>query len=248
MRLLHAGLALAFVSSALGAQAPHKFPPDSLINTKVFPHDTPVPEVLGAMRSFAGGLGVRCQFCHVGEEGKPLDQFDFAKDDKRPKLVARQMMRMVQEINRRLDTIPGRQTPGLQVTCATCHRGVSRPVPLATVLTDAGTSFGADSAVRAYRALREKYYGRDSYDFGEQSLPSAALRLAHANKFDEAFALLKLSDEQYPNSSPTSVARGNVSLLKGDTASAATAFRDALKRDPNNREAQGRLRDIGQKP
>jgi len=36
----------------------------------------------------------------------PLERFDFAKDEKRTKLVARQMMLMVQEINRRLDTLP----------------------------------------------------------------------------------------------------------------------------------------------
>ena len=34
------------------AQPAGKFPPDSLINTKVFPHSTPVTEVVGAMRNF----------------------------------------------------------------------------------------------------------------------------------------------------------------------------------------------------
>jgi hypothetical protein len=200
------------------------------------------------MRNFAGGLGVRCQFCHVGEEGQPLERFDFAKDDKRTKLVARQMMRMVQEINRRLDTIPGRTSPGLQVTCATCHRGVSRPVPLATLLSDAGTAFGADSAVRAYRALRQRYYGRDAYDFSESSLNGAALRLAQSKKFDEAFALLRLNEETFPAAASTYVFRGNVNLMRGDTTAAAVAFREAVRRDSTNREALGRLRDIGQKP
>jgi hypothetical protein len=241
-------IALVAAAGSLGAQVQGKFPPDSLVNTKVFPHNTPVTEVIGAMRNFSGALGVRCQFCHVGEEGKPLETFDFAKDEKRTKLVARQMMRMVQEINRRLDTLPERQANGLQVTCATCHRGLNKPVPLATVVSDAGMSFGADSAIRAYKALREKYYGRDAYDFSEMSLNNAALRLARANKVDDALALLKLNEEQYPKSSSTYVARGNVYLIKGDTTSAAGAFREAIKRDPMNREAMGRLRDIGQKP
>lgn len=241
-------IALVVAAGSLGAQVQGKFPPDSLVNTKVFPHNTPVTEVIGAMRNFSGALGVRCQFCHVGEEGKPLETFDFAKDEKRTKLVARQMMRMVQEINRRLDTLPERQANGLQVTCATCHRGLNRPVPLATVVSDAGMSFGADSAIRAYKALREKYYGRDAYDFSEMSLNSAALRMARANKVDDALALLKLNEEQYPKASSTYVARGNVFLIKGDTTSAAGAFREAIKRDPMNREAMGRLRDIGQKP
>lgn len=247
-RFAFVSIAFVAVAGSLGAQVQGKFPPDSLINTKVFPHNTPVTEVIGAMRNFSGALGVRCQFCHVGQEGQPLDQFDFAKDEKRTKLVARQMMRMVQEINRRLDTLPERKTDGLQVTCATCHRGLNRPVPLATVVADASMQFGADSAIRAYRALREKYYGRDSYDFSEFSLNSAALRLARANKIDDALALLKLNEEQFPKTSATYVARGNVYLIKGDTTSAAAAFREAVKRDPMNREAMGRLRDIGQKP
>src|SRR2546423_14283390 len=91
---------------ALAAQAPGHWPPDSLINVKVIPKNTPVMQVVGMMRNFAGGLGVRCQFCHVGQEGMPLAQFDFAKDEKRTKLTARQMMRMVEEINHRLDTFP----------------------------------------------------------------------------------------------------------------------------------------------
>ena len=89
--LLVAGLVL--VSGALPAQAPGHFPPDSLINVKVIPRNTPVMQVVGMMRNFAGALGVRCHFCHVGQEGMPLGQFDFAKDEKRTKLTARQMMR-----------------------------------------------------------------------------------------------------------------------------------------------------------
>src|SRR6266508_6602736 len=126
-------LPLCFASAAR-AQATGHFPPDSLINVKVIPKNTPVIQVVGIMRNFAGALGVRCQFCHVGQEGMPLGQFDFAKDEKRTKLVARQMMRMVEEINRRLDTLPEHDhaAASLHVTCATCHRGVSRPMPLAT--------------------------------------------------------------------------------------------------------------------
>src|SRR5882762_9437419 len=99
-------LAALAVPAALRAQAPGKFPPDSLVNVKVIPKNTPVMQVVGMMRNFAGALGVRCPFCHVGQEGQPLAQFDFAKDEKRTKLTARQMMRMVEEINRRLDTLP----------------------------------------------------------------------------------------------------------------------------------------------
>lgn len=236
------------VSSALPGQAPGKWPPDSLINVKVIPKNTPVMDVVGTMRNFAVGLGVRCQFCHVGEEGKPLETFDFANDQKRTKKVAREMMKMVQEINRRLDTLPERKTDSLQVACITCHRGVSRPIPLYTIMIDAATASGADSAVRAYRALRQRYHGRDAYDFGEPSLNIAAFRLGRAGKFDEAFALLKLNEELFPGSSGMYVFRGNVSLMRGDTVGAAAAYREAIRRDTSNAEARGRLRAIGQRP
>jgi hypothetical protein len=250
MRSLLLSLGLLGSAGALAAQAPGHWPPDSLVNTKVFPHATPVMQVVGAMRNITGALGVRCQFCHVGEEGMPLERFDFAKDEKRTKLVARQMMLMVQEINRRLDTLPehGHAGPNLQVTCATCHRGVSRPAPLATLMEETATAAGADSATRLYRALRERYYGRDAYDFGESSLNIAAFRLGRTNKFDDAFALLRLNEELFPGSSGMYVFRGNISLMKSDTAAAVTAFREAVRRDSTNQEAKGRLRAMGQRP
>jgi hypothetical protein len=200
------------------------------------------------MRNFTSDLGVRCQFCHVGEEGLALELFDFPKDEKRTKLVARQMMQMVAEINRRLDTIPGRIAAGPQVTCRTCHHGVSRPVPLYTAMIEAAEAGGADSAIRAYRALRERHYGRDAYDFGEASLNIAAFRLGRTRRFDAALSLLDFNEQLFPESSALAVFRGNVQLMRGDTTAAAAAYRVALRRDSTNAEARGRLRDIGRSP
>ncbi|HEY2849067.1 MAG TPA: c-type cytochrome [Gemmatimonadaceae bacterium] len=248
MRPTLAALAVIVVSATGGAQAPHKFPPDSLVNTRVIARSTPVISVIGTMRNFTTYLGVRCQYCHVGEEGLPLTQFDFVSDTKRTKVVAREMMLMVAEINRRLDSLPGRSSPGLQVTCNTCHRGTNRPVPLSTLIAEAATAAGADSATHAYRALRERYYGRDAFDFGEGSLNTAAFRLGIAKKFDESFAMLKLNEELFPGSSGMYVFRGNINLMKADTAAAELAFREAVRRDSTNAEARGRLQAIGKKP
>jgi hypothetical protein len=243
------GLALCALASTAGAQTPRKFPPDSLVNVRVIPHATPVIQVIGMMRNFAGDLGVRCQFCHVGEEGKPLDQFDFASDTKRTKLVARQMMLMAQEINRRLDTIPRESAAAaVQASCATCHHGVSRPMPLFAVMLDAVNAGHADSAAKAYRALRDRYYGRDAYDFGESSLNIAAFRVARAGKYDDALALLRMNEEQFPRSSGLYVFRGNIQLMRADTNAAAAAFREAVRRDSTNQEARGRLEAIGRRP
>lgn len=249
MRHILVGVCFAALAAPLpAAQAPGKFPPDSLTNVKVIPKNTPVIQVVGMMRNITQSLGVRCQYCHVGEEGLDLARFDFAKDEKRPKLVARQMMRMVEEINRRIDTLPhgtDHAHESVDVTCATCHRGITRPIPLFQLVLDAATGAGADSAIRLYRALRTRYYGRDAYDFGESSLSIAAFRTGRAGKVDDALAILELNEELFPTSSGMSVFRGNISLMKGDTAAAADAFREAVRRDSTNLEARGRLQTIG---
>ena len=245
MRLAFTGLAVAALPFQLMAQASGRWPPDSLRNVQVIPRTTPVIQVIGMMRNFAGDLGVRCQFCHVGEEGMPLERFDFTDDEKRTKRVARQMMRMVEEINRRVDTLPERTVPAVQVTCRTCHHGLSRPAPLSTLMVEITQAAGADSALRAYRALRERYYGSDSYDFREATLNIAAFRLGRANRLAEALVILDFNEQQFPNSSGLAVFRGNIQLMGGDTAAAEAAFREAIRRDTTNAEARGRLRDIG---
>ena len=248
MRRVVAGLSIIAAPLVCTAQTTAKFPPDSLVNTRVIPHSTPVMNVIGTMRNFTSYLGVRCQYCHVGEEGQPLTQFNFVSDEKRAKVVARQMILMAQEINRRLDSLPVGLGARLQVTCNTCHRGTTRPVPLSTLIAEAATAAGADSALRAFRALRERYYGRDAYDFGEGSLNTAAFRLGNARKFDEAFAMLRLNEELYPGSSGMYVFRGNIHLMNADTTEAEAAFREAVRRDPSNQEAKGRLQAIGRQP
>ncbi len=230
----------------LNAQVTGKFPPDSLVNVKVIPKSTPVIQVVGTMRNFTSALGVRCPYCHEGEEGTGLETFEFHSEKKRMKLVARQMMRMVEEINHRLDTIPERPAQKVEVACRTCHRGISRPFPLSAVIQEAGMAGGTDSAVKTYRNLREKYYGREAYDFGEPSLNIAAFRLGREQRYAEALAVLSLNEEIFPGSSGMQVFRGNILLMKGDTAAAGDAFREAVRRDSTNGEAKGRLRDIGQ--
>jgi hypothetical protein len=248
VRTLLAAALLVTVLPGLSEAQARRFPPDSLVNTKVIPHNTPVRDVVNTMRGFTGDLGVRCQFCHVGQEGQSLDQFDFTKDDKETKQIARQMMRMVAEINRRLDTLPGRAPGDPVVTCRTCHRGTQEPVPLPAIIATADSEAGIDSAMKAYRNLRDQYYGRDSYDFGESSLVQTAFRLARGGKVDDALALLTLNETYYPTSSMSAANRGNLQLMKGDTNAAVTAYRQAIQRDSTNREARRALQQIGRTP
>jgi hypothetical protein len=240
-------LALAGVSSPLHAQ--NRFPPDSVKNLKVLPATTTPREVVAIMREYTGALGVRCQYCHVGEEGAPLQSFDFVSDQKRTKQTARIMMQMVKQINEQtLASLPDRPSPAVEVTCLTCHRGVSRPVPLGTIIAEAVNAGGADSARKAYQQLRTRYYGRAAYDFGEPSLVGTALALARARRYDEALAVLRINDEQFPTSANTMNNIGDVLLAKRDTAGAIEAFRTSLRRDSTDQVARGRLRQLGQRP
>lgn len=245
-----ASLGVLLVAAATSqAQAQNRFPPDSVKNLKVLPATTTPREVVAIMRTFAGALGVRCQYCHVGEEGQPLQSFDFVSDQKRTKQTARLMMQMVKDINAQtLAKIPERPTPGVDVTCLTCHRGVSRPVPLGTIITDAISAGGADSARKAYTQLRTRYYGRSAYDFGEPSLVGTAIDLSRAGKFDDALSILRINDEQFPTSTNTMNNIGDVLLAKRDTAGAIEAFKTSLRRDSTDQLARGRLRQLGQRP
>jgi thioredoxin reductase len=102
-------------------------PPDPT-NLKVFPKDIPKRDLINAMRSFTRALGVRCEFCHVGE-GNDLSKFDFASDEKRQKKNSRVMMTMTSDVNAKLTDIPEPRPAGSSaITCYTCHRGEQKPV------------------------------------------------------------------------------------------------------------------------
>ena len=115
-------------SSGGSLNAEQKFPPDKFANLQIFPKDTTPGVVINAMKGFTRALDVRCQFCHVGEEGLPLEKFDFVADTKPEKQTARMMIRMVGEINGQITkAMPDAPAKGYQVTCFTCHRGAQHP-------------------------------------------------------------------------------------------------------------------------
>ena len=247
MRWVFASVLILAGTPSLRAQG--KFPPDSFTNLKVLPKTISRQELLSTMRGFALGLGVRCTYCHVGEEGQPLSTYKFASDDKRTKRVARVMIDMVNHINEEhLADVPDRPEPHIVVRCETCHRGVPRP----RLLTDDMELYLADSglaaAVAHYRDLRSKYYGGEAYDFRELPLIALAEGQARAGKFDDALGLLSLSAEYFPASGNTPLALGNVLLFKGDTAQAIAAFRDAVAKDSTLRPARLELQRLTGKP
>ncbi|HEX3249356.1 MAG TPA: c-type cytochrome [Pyrinomonadaceae bacterium] len=74
--------------------------------------------VMNLMRT---ALGVRCDFCHIAENGK------YQLDDKPAKATARRMIQMTFAINK------ANFNGETEVTCNTCHRGSTRPVGLPAI-------------------------------------------------------------------------------------------------------------------
>jgi hypothetical protein len=78
----------------------------------------PVDEFMGTMGVFSAALGFSCEDCHTASSN---DWANYAKDVSPRKTMARQMVTMMQGINKQY--FGGRQV----VTCFTCHRASNRP-------------------------------------------------------------------------------------------------------------------------
>jgi len=128
----------------------------------------PADRLIPAMQFITSSLGVECSFCHV--EGA------FEKDDKKPKQVARKMMKMMFAINQ--ENFEGKR----EVTCYSCHRGSSHP--LATpIIAEAGT-----------QAVPENVQDEDEHGLVPPDVPNAEQAFAkYVDALGGASAIEKLS-------------------------------------------------------
>src|SRR5271169_7183255 len=129
--------------------------PDKFTNLQVLPKDISKKDLQGTMRGFAFALNVRCPYCHTQKADTTMD---FPSDDKETKKTARVMLQMVAAINRDYLSKIGKPSP-VQVECVTCHRGLTQPRALNTVLAETIEKQGIDGAVKQYHDLRSQYYG-----------------------------------------------------------------------------------------
>ena len=238
--ILLAAILLSPAAAGVRAQIPEK--PENL---EVLPDSMTTEEVIAIMRGFTAALGVRCQFCHVGREGMPLDSFDFASDEVHEKEMARGMMRMVAELNEEiLPEILDHHESTVRIQCMTCHRGAARPVMLEDSLGAVVESFGADSLVPVYERLRERHYGRFAYDFGERSLNVLAARLMVAGRPAEARTVLELNARNFPESANVAFELGRVYEALGEEALAIEQYEKALRLQPEHAGAKRRLDEL----
>jgi photosynthetic reaction center cytochrome c subunit len=218
-------------------------------NLQVLPDTISHDALIAVMRNFTNALGVRCTYCHVGPENAPPDSMDFVSDDKEAKNVTRGMMRLVQSINGDLlPRIPELGENRMPVGCITCHRGAARPVMLEDTLYSVAQAMGVDSAVAAYGRLRQRYYGRSTYDFGERSLALVARRLQAEGRQAEGRRILELNVEQFPNSAALHYELGLAYEQGGDRERAIASYRRALAIQPGLPPVVERLQALGVQP
>ncbi|HET9325525.1 MAG TPA: c-type cytochrome [Candidatus Eisenbacteria bacterium] len=240
-------LAVTFLLAAVLASGAAAFVdaqiPQTFKNLRVLPKDIARPALIGEMREMAGALGVRCGHCHPGGNPETLQGVDFASDSLESKRVARTMIRMTREINSAFLPMTGRDTMRMaRVRCVTCHHGARRPETLADTLHRALDRGGAPMVTAAYRSLREQYYGRAVYDFGEGALWFMAEQATRkAATAEAAIPLLELNLEFFPKSVNTRIALGDRLIANGDTAAAIRRWHEALELEPGNRFIQSKL-------
>ena len=237
-------LVLAAASARAASAQPRFEWPERAKNLKVLPKDTPREKLQATMVGFTRSLGVRCPFCHVGQEGQPLTTFDFVSDEKPTKGAARGMMKMVRDINKDLHKMKIPETNRVEVQCITCHRGRPRPMTLSDELADVYEKAGIDSTVARYTMLRDRFFGAGSYDFSERSLSELGSTLMAKGRHDDAIRIFQLNVQQNPNSSFVYSSLADAYAAAGQKDLAVQNYEKAVQLEPRNREAEQKLKAL----
>ena len=218
--------------------------PEKGENLTVLPAETKLGPV---MRGFTSALGVRCWYCHVGEEGKPLSSFDFVSDDNPNKDRAREMLRMLGDINGHLALIQPSGDQRVNMWCHTCHRGRPRPMTLEEELEEQYRAGGIEAALRHYQLLRTSFYGHGAYNFEDEGTFNAlGYHLLESNDTEGAVRLFVLNTELFPQSANVWDSLGEGYMKAGERTKAMEAYRKSLDLDPRNEHAQSILRQLEQ--
>ena len=124
--LLGTLIIIVTISAAAIKPPPHR--QEEFKNLKVLPKDISSKELQKIMvDEFQDGLGVGCNYCHVQEKGSL--HLDYASDEKPEKEIARSMMLMTMDINKKYF---GVEHPSIgdsisAISCISCHHGTSHP-------------------------------------------------------------------------------------------------------------------------
>lgn len=218
--------------------------PEKPKNIQVLPKDWPGKRLKPVMTGFTRALGVRCSYCHKGEEGKPLSTFDFASDENPNKDRAREMMRMLGDINDHLKKLQPSGDQRVNMWCHTCHHGQPRPMTLEEKLGEDYRTKGIKTAVDDYADLKKRFYGRNGYDFGENSLNGFGYDLLEKKDAAAAIQIFKLNADAFPASANVWDSLAEAYMKSGDTKNAQLGYEKSLALDPKNQNAIDMLKKL----
>jgi len=218
--------------------------PDKPQNLQVLPANWPGSRLRPVMTGFTRALGVRCSYCHVGEEGQPLSSYDFASDDNPNKNRAREMLRMLSAINDHLKNIEPSGDKRVNMWCHTCHRGRPKPMTLAEELGESYRRDGLDAAMRHYDDLKKRFYGRGAYDFGEDSLNEFGYDLLGSDDVQGAISVFQTNTDAFPESANAWDSLAEASARAGDIESAKRFYTKSLELNPGNQNARQKLAEL----
>ena len=218
--------------------------PDKFTNLQVLPKGIPKHDLEQTMRGFAFALGVTCEHCHVRSADKSMN---FAADDKQSKQTARLMLQMLANINQNyVSHVEG--GTGVRVECVTCHRGLTTPRPLNSVLAEKIDKEGVDAAASLYQELRDRYYGTGQYDFGEAPLNLLTEALLSKNKTLEAVTIMELNFKaNHPDSVWSYHMLAMAHQANGQFQSAITDYKNALAKHPDDEWAKSQVDELSKK-
>jgi len=195
------------------------------------------------MQEIAQGLGVKCEYCHAGM-GRGAGQSATPAATPSRIEIGRGMIAMTRDINEKIAAATGKPANEVtRVTCITCHRGVAIPGQLSDIIARTALEKGPDDAVAQYRDLRAQYYGRQSYDFGEESLLTAAQQVVRV-KPASSIPLLRTNLEFYPKSVRSYAQIAFAYTRSLDDEAAITTLEKALEIEPDNGTLRGQLEQL----
>ena len=187
------------------------------------------------MQDIAQGLGVKCEYCHArSAASQSPTRID----------IGRAMIAMTRDLNAKILAATGKPANEVtRVSCITCHRGVAIPGQLSDIITKTTLQKGPDVAVAQYRELRDQYYGRQSYDFGEETLLTSGQQIARA-KPEASIPILRLNLEFYPRSvrSYSQIAFAQTRSLNDEAA--ISTLEKALELEPDNGMIKGQIEQL----
>ncbi len=196
----------------------------------------PSPDVFATMQEITKALGVGCNYCHSAPRG--------SGEPEPKKEIARAMMAMTRDLNAKVEAATGKSGASLtRVQCITCHRGVAIPGQLSDLLWQTYREGGVSAVVAQYRDLRQRYFGRQAYDFGEETLLGLQQRIVEG-KPDDGIALVRLNLEFNPRSARSYLALAHAYTRKVDDAEAIASLEKALELEPDNNVARGQLEQL----